>query len=102
MRVPAYGLLLIRLTGLVLLFVLINAGTYILVLQRTGGGQATYLPFIVSTTVACVSAALLVWKAGDIGQDLLARSFFCLASAVIVGVVVVFLSLLIILNTLGS
>lgn len=102
MRVSAYRSLVLRLAGLVLFFVLINAGTYILVLQRFAGGRATYYPFVVSTVGAIILALFFAWKSGGTSGNFLTRTVLCLSSAAVVGSAVVLLSLFVIVNTLGS
>lgn len=102
MRMPAYGALFLRLAGVVLLFVLINAATYIFLLQRLAGGRATYYPFVINTAGAIVLAVLFAWRGANANGNLRSRTFLCLSSAVIVGSAVILLSLFVIVNTLGA
>lgn len=91
-----------KLALLVLLVVLINSVTYILVLPRFFDGRATYFPFVVSTISAVVFAVLFAWGSLEDTRNLLTRTILCLSSAIMVGGTVVLISLLIIVNTLGS
>jgi hypothetical protein len=102
MQGERYGLLLSKLTGLIVLFVLINSILYIELIPTFFEGLPTYYPFIITSIVAMVVSGQLVWRFSVVDNTSLRRSLLCLFSVLGTGAAVVLLSLLIILNTLGS
>ena len=102
MRLPRYGLLIFKLTGLIVIFVLVNSVVYIDLIPKFFNNRPTYYPFIFASLSAVVLSGLLVWRDAEVTRATLTRGFLCLSSGLGVGAMVVLLSLLVILNTLGS
>lgn len=102
MQGARYGLLLGKLIGLIFLFVLINSILYIELIPIFFKGRPAYYPFIITSIVAMVVSSQLVWRVSAVDGTSLRRGLLCLLSALGTGAAVILLSLLIILNTLGS
>lgn len=96
-----YSSLSLKLVWLITIFVLINSFIYIELFPKFFNSQPTYYPLILCTSSAIIITAQIARKHIDTWGTSIIQGFACISLALGVGVVVVFLSLMIILNTLG-
>jgi hypothetical protein len=96
---PSYASLIAKLVGLVVLPVAANTAAYLVLLPVFFSSRATYWPAAAILACTLLFAGALAWKSGAGRRTAVMQVVSCQASALITAT---FLTLLILLNTVGS
>jgi hypothetical protein len=99
---PSYASLIAKLVGLVVLAVAANTAAYLVLLPVFFSSRATYWPAAAILACTLLFAGALAWKSGAGRRTAVMQGVSCLASALVAGCTATFLTLLILLNTVGS